>query len=257
MTHDEKRRYLLEALLQERGEPSRIPADAESQQKLLRALLNVRQPAPVSDAFLQVQDEYLAERLAQRGVTDSADLVSTAEGLCLWRGDITTLKADGIVNAANSAMLGCFVPCHGCIDNAIHTYAGVQLRLALAQLMKKQGREEPVGRAQITPAFNLPSRYVLHTVGPMVPGRLTSHHEYQLASCYRACLALADENHLKSLAFCCIYTGEFLFPRFRAAEIALDTVRNYRAQTQSKMKVIFNVFQKCDEQIYRRLLQRH
>ena len=257
MTHDEKRRYLLEALLQERGEPSRIPADAESQQKLLRALLNVRRPAPVSDAFLQVQDEYLAERLAQRGVTDSADLVSTAEGLCLWRGDITTLKADGIVNAANSAMLGCFVPCHGCIDNAIHTYAGVQLRLALAQLMKKQGREEPVGRAQITPAFNLPSRYVLHTVGPMVPGRLTSHHEYQLASCYRACLALADENHLKSLAFCCISTGEFLFPRFRAAEIALDTVRNYRAQTQSKMKVIFNVFQKCDEQIYRRLLQRH
>ncbi|MBC8532288.1 protein-ADP-ribose hydrolase [Gehongia tenuis] len=256
MTHDEKRHYLLKTLLQERGDPLPIPADGESQRRLLRALLNVRRPAPVSDAFLQVQDEYLAERLAQRGVTDSANLVPTAEGFCLWRGDITALRADAIVNAANSGMLGCFVPCHGCIDNAIHTYAGIELRLFMAQLMAGQG-EEPVGRARISPAFNLPSQYVLHTVGPMVSGRLTPHHESQLASCYRTCLALADENGLQSLAFCCISTGEFLFPPLRAAEIALGTVRDYRAQTQSKMKVIFNVFQESDEQIYRRLLQRH
>lgn len=190
----------------------------------------------------------------RKGITDLADLTPVQEGLYLWQGDITTLKCDAIVNAANSQMLGCFVPCHGCIDNAIHTYAGVQLRLACAELMRTQNHEEPTGRAKITPAYNLPCQYVLHTVGPIIRGRLTKREEELLASCYCSCLELAGKNGVRSIAFCCISTGEFRFPNERAAEIAVETVKAYRQETQSGIEVIFNVFKQMDYEIYRNLL---
>ena len=165
------------------------------------------------------------------------------------------MRCDAIVNAANSQMLGCFYPCHGCIDNAIHTFAGVQLRLACAELMRRQGHEEQTGQAKITSAYNLPSRYVIHTVSPIVRGNLTEKDKNLLASCYRSCLETAEENHLKSIAFCCISTGEFHFPNDKAAEIAINTVKTYLQETHSNMEVIFNVFKDKDYQIYRDLLR--
>ncbi|MCC8128816.1 MAG: protein-ADP-ribose hydrolase, partial [Clostridiales bacterium] len=201
-----------------------------------------------------VQDAYLQEATRQKGITDIADLTPVQKGLYLWRGDITTLRCGAIVNAANSQMLGCFCPNHGCIDNAIHTYAGVQLRAACAELMDRQGHEEATGAAKITPAFNLPCDYVLHTVGPIVGYRLTSRDRALLASCYRSCLELAEENGIQSVAFCCISTGEFHFPNDKAAEIAVRTVKEYREQTHSKIEVIFNVFKDIDLQLYRSLL---
>ena len=245
---------LIEILSDERGEP--VPAlTEENKRRYFRALVNVRMPKPVSREFLQVQDEYLQEQLRLKGITDIADLKPVVPDVYLWQGDITTLKCDGIVNAANSQMLGCFCPNHGCIDNAIHTFAGVQLRQECAEIMKKQGKEEGTGQAKITLGYNLPSKYVLHTVGPIVYGKLTSKHEKLLADCYRSCLALADKNGLQSLAFCCISTGEFHFPNERAAEIAIRTVADYKKQTQSKIKVIFNVFKDYDYEIYARLLK--
>ena len=211
-------------------------------------------PKAASDEFLKIQDEYLREETRLKGVTDISALTPIQPDIYLWQGDITTLKCDAIVNAANNQMLGCFCPNHGCIDNAIHTYAGVQLRLDCAELMKKQGHEEPTGQAKITPAYNLPCRFVIHTVGPIVYGRLTDKDCELLRSCYRSCLKVADENSLKSIAFCCISTGEFHFPNERAAEIAIDTVKKYKAETQSEIKVIFNVFKDTDYKIYRDLL---
>lgn len=211
-------------------------------------------PKPISEDFLKIQDTYLKEETKNKGITDFTDLKPLKKGLYLWRGDITTLRCDAIVNAANSALLGCFCPNHGCIDNAIHTYAGVQLRLACAKLMNRQGHEEETGKAKITPAYNLPCEYVLHTVGPIIEGRLTEKDKHLLASCYRSCLALADKSGLKSIAFCCISTGEFHFPNEKAAEIAIQTVREYRVQTSSQIEVIFNVFKETDFEIYRKLL---
>ena len=221
MTQDERRRFLLEVLLRERGETMALPGDEAAQRRLLRALCNVREPVPAPADFLAVQDAYLQEETRRKGVTDAARIPEAEPGIRLWRGDITTLRCDSIVNAANSALLGCFVPCHGCIDNAIHTYAGVQLRLACAELMAAQGHPEPAGRAKITPAFNLPSRYVLHTVGPIVRNRPTARDEALLAACYRSCLALAAAHGARSVAFCCISTGEFHFPSAWAAQIAV------------------------------------
>ena len=152
-------------------------------------------------------------------------------------------------------MTGCYQPCHNCIDNCIHTYAGIQLRLACADLMEKQGTEEPTGQAKITPAYNLPCDYVIHTVGPIVQGRLTKHHEELLASCYHSCLQIAEEHDVKSIAFCCISTGVFMFPNDRAAEIAVETVKRYKKESGSKIQVIFNVFKDLDEQLYRELLE--
>ena len=202
-----------------------------------------------------MQDEYLAEELRARGTTLAAELAPLSGDICLWQGDITTLAADAVVNAANSAMLGCFVPCHRCIDNAIHTYAGIQLRLACHELMERQGHEEPTGGAKITPAFNLPSRYVIHTVGPIVYASLTRRERDELASCYRSCLKLAKENGLKSVAFCCISTGEFRFPNAAAAQIAVDTVREFLKEEGVGMRVIFNVFKDIDREIYAGLLR--
>lgn len=256
MTQTERRKYLIQELLREQPQyrNMEIPESAQDQKNLLRSLFNIRMPEPVSEEFLQVQDAYLQGEAAEKGVTDLADLMPIEEGIYLWQGDITTLKCDAIVNAANSQMLGCFYPCHGCIDNAIHTFSGVQLRAACADLMKEQGHSEPTGTAKITPAYNLPCRYVLHTVGPIITGVVTKKDEQLLASCYRSCLELAEQNQVESIAFCCISTGEFHFPNKRAAEIAVKTVREYRQERQRKMEVIFNVFKETDLRIYRQLL---
>ena len=218
--------------------------------------MNVRPPMPVSEDFLQIQDAFLKQMTAEKGTAAANELHASHrdERLVLWQGDITTLKCDAIVNAANSQMLGCFSPCHGCTDNIIHTMAGVQLRLACHELMRAQGHEEPAGQAKITPGFNLPAKHVLHTVGPIVDGPLTAEHERLLASCYRACLDLAAENGCGSVAFCCISTGVFCFPAERAAEIAVETVQAWLAETGSGMRVIFNVFKDSDLEIYRALL---
>ena len=256
MTQNERLHFLLRYLLVERKEYEDIPVPdtLPEKRRLLRSLMNVRPPIPVSEEFLYVQDAYLKERLAERGVTSIKDLTPMRPGQYLWQGDITTLAVDAIVNAANSQMLGCFVPCHGCIDNAIHTYAGVQLRLECARLMAGQEEDEPAGGAKITKAYNLPCRYVLHTVGPVIYGAVTQANRELLVSCYRTCLELAAENGLGSVAFCCISTGEFRFPNELAAEIAVQTVREWQQQNPDKIKVIFNVFKGSDDAIYKRLL---
>lgn len=256
MTQSEKRKYLIAALLKEQPQYFKIeiPCDEQEQKTLLRSLFNIRIPKPVTEEFLTVQDAYLQEETRQKGITAISDLQPLQKDIYLWRGDITTLQCDAIVNAANSQMLGCFCPNHGCIDNAIHTFAGVQLRLACAELMKKQGHEEETGKAKITPAYNLPSRFVLHTVGPIIHGWLTRKDKELLASCYRSCLDLAEQNGLRSIAFCCISTGEFHFPNDKAAQIAIQTVKEYKKQTQSEIEVIFNVFKELDYNIYRELL---
>ena len=249
MTQNERRLYLIENLLTERGERIEIPSDEYNQERLLRSLFNIRMPKPVTNDFLQIQDAYLQEETARKGITDIADLEPIQKGIYLWQGDITTLKCDAIVNAANSQMLGCFNPCHGCIDNAIHTFAGIQLRRDCNEIMQKQGHNEPTGQAKITPAYNLPCDYVIHTVGPIVNGRLTQEDCELLKSCYLSCLKLAGENGCKSIAFCCISTGVFGFPQKEAAEIAVNTVKEY--QMKHEIEVIFNVFKDSDKQIYR------
>ena len=258
MTHNEKRLYLIKELLSELPQyrNMEIPNNTEEQKRLLRSLMNIRAPRPIGNEFLKVQDEYLSAEVAEKGITDSAALpVSLVNSrLVLWRGDITTLKVDAIVNAANSALRGCFVPCHSCVDNVIHSVSGIQLRLACDQLMTEQGYDEPTGKAKITPAFNLPCHYVLHTVGPIVHGQLTQQHCRQLADCYRSCLVLAANHGLKSIAFCCISTGEFHFPQKKAAEIAVQTVTKFLQTDTQIEKVIFNVFKQEDYDIYRAIL---
>ncbi len=256
MNQTKKRRFLIGRLLEEqpRYRNMEIPSDEREQRKLLRSLFNIRMPGAIDGDFLKVQDEYLQEEIKRKGLIVPADLTAISPGFYLWRGDITTIRCDAIVNAANSGMTGCYQPCHNCIDNCIHTYAGIQLRNACAEIMEEQGYEEPTGRAKITPAFNLPCKYVIHTVGPIVTGKLARNHEKQLASCYRSCLALAEENGCKSIAFCCLSTGVFGFPQQRAAEIAVETVKDYKTSTNSNIEVIFNVFKAEDEQIYRELL---
>ncbi|MCR5182337.1 MAG: protein-ADP-ribose hydrolase [Clostridia bacterium] len=256
MNQSEKRQYLIRRLLDEqpRYRGIDIPGGEADQRRLLRSLFNIRMPGAIDEDFLRVQDDYLQEETRHKGVTSLSDLTPVEPGLYLWQGDITALQCDAIVNAANSGMTGCYQPCHNCIDNCIHTYAGIQLRNTCAGIMARQGYEEPTGQAKITPAFNLPCRYVIHTVGPIVQGRLTPTHEEQLASCYRSCLQLAEENGCESIAFCCISTGVFGFPQQRAAEIAVRTVRDYKTETHSNIEVIFNVFKDVDHEIYRELL---
>ena len=256
MTQAERRLFLIKRLLDEDKEyrDLDIPSDAGGQRKLLRSLMNVRAPMAADETFLAVQDDYLRRELDARGVVRLSDLRPLRGDLYLWQGDITRLQCGAIVNAANAGMTGCYIPCHACIDNCIHTYAGVQLRLDCAELMRRQGHEEPTGRAKLTKAYNLPCDYVLHTVGPIIQRRVTVKDERLLASCYRSCLALAEEHGAESIAFCCISTGVFHFPNQRAAEIAVQTVRQYKAETNSKIKVVFNVFKDMDRAIYARLL---
>lgn len=264
MTHDEKRLFLIKALLAEsmKYPDMEVSDEAYFQDKLLRGLMNMRLPKPVSTEFIKIQDQYLSEKVRLKGVVSAEKILSvrdefesilpSADRISLWKGDITRLDADAIVNAANTTMLGCFIPCHGCVDNIIHSISGVQLRLACNEMMK--GHKEPVGSARLTSAFNLPSKYVLHTVGPVVSGELTKKQCHQLSSCYSSCLELAAKNQLKSVAFCCISTGEFLFPRAKAAEIAIKTVTDFLKKSTEIKKVIFNVFKEEDYDIYRGII---
>ena len=256
MTQAERRLYLIRSLLNEKTEYQslNVPRDAGEQRKLLRSLMNVRMPKVADEAFLRVQDEYLQQELADEGITDFDDLRPVSGDLYLWQGDITCLKCGAIVNAANSALLGCFCPCHGCIDNAIHSAAGLQLREACRRLMEAQGHAEPAGGAKLTEGYNLPARYVLHTVGPIVRGKVTGRDRTDLAACYRSCLELAETRGLESVAFCCISTGEFGFPNREAAEIAVRAATGFLQASTSVKKVIFNVFKDIDADIYRRLL---
>ena len=272
MTQAERRLYLISELLKEdKGSAGFklglvtgneggfvIPDDEKSQRDILRALMNIRGPYSISADFLKIQDEYLQQVNKERGIVDIADLSPTERNpkLYIWQGDITTLKVDAIVNAANSALLGCFAPLHACIDNCIHTFAGIQLRLACNELMKKQGHEEDTGLCKITPAYNLPSRYVLHTVGPIITTVVSARKKIQLASCYKNCLETASQNQLESVAFCCISTGVFRFPQELAAQIAVATVEKWLSENpdSSVKKVVFNVFGNKDLEIYKKVL---
>ena len=258
MTQDERREYLIQYLLKEKIPFGRqnIPTDKQGQENLLRSLMNVRPPRPISNDFLKIQDEYLTERNIERGITDVDTLapVKSDSRLYIWQGDITTLKCDAIVNACNSQMLGCFSPMHACIDNFIHTYAGMELRLKMHEIMAKQGHEEETGKAKITSGYNLPTKYILHTVGPIIQWKVTKEDEDLLASCYTECLKLAADTGVESIAFCCLSTGVFRFPQQRAAEIATSTVKQYLNKDSRIKKVIFNVFKDEDLKIYSGLL---
>ena len=257
MNQSERRQYLIRELISEEPEYRNlsVPRDVGGQKTLLRALMNVREPKPCSEEFLKIQDAYLQVETEAKGITDLADLPPVQDGLYIWQGDITTLRCDAIVNAANGGMTGCYVPNHRCIDNAIHSFAGIELRLECAAIMKIQGHEEPTGQAKLTKAYNLPCKYVLHTVGPIVMGPLTEQDKNDLASCYRSCMRLAAEHNLESIAFCCISTGEFHFPNEEAAQIAVRTVKEEMSQKTSVKKVIFNVFKDFDREIYESLLE--
>lgn len=255
MTQKERRIYLIDRLLSEDEHYNgiTIPGSEAEQKRLLRSLINIRLPSPIGNDFLTIQDEYLQTAIAEKGIIKLHDLTPFKDNIYLWQGDITTLECDAIVNAANSGMTGCYHPCHNCIDNCIHTFAGVRLRLKCAEIMRKQGYDEPTGKAKITPAYNLPCKYVIHTVGPIVHGRAEEKHCSLLKSCYKSCLELAVINNIKSVAFCCISTGVFGFPQDRAAEIAVQTVREF--SENHDIEVIFNVFKDADYEIYRQLLR--
>lgn len=262
MTQEEKRIFLISRLLKEQPQymQIKIPVETEEQKKLLRSLFNIRMPDTIENAFINIQNEYLQAEIKGKGITELSELPQVDQDIYLWQGDITTLKVDAIVNAANSQMLGCFCPCHGCIDNAIHTYAGIQLRNKCNALMEEKrkiyGRnyKEPTGRAMITKAYNLPCDYIIHTVGPIISERLQKSDCEQLSDCYRSCLEAALENGMKSIAFCCISTGEFHFPNDKAAQIAVKTVREFKRINKSRLEVVFNVFKDIDYEIYRALL---
>lgn len=240
--------HALQMLLKEIGEPIDIPQTLPLKQRLMRALMNIRQPSLPSHELLYAQDKELRLQREEKGIVEIAE-----EGIQLWKGDITRLKVDAVVNAANSQMLGCFVPLHSCIDNAIHSAAGIQLRYACNEMMQAQGHAEPTGQAKITPGFNLPAHYVIHTVGPIISdGIPTKEQERQLASCYRSCLRIAEEHGLKSIAFCCISTGVFRFPQKLAAEIAVKTVKAY--PRKHIKTIVFNVFTDTDYDIYQQLV---
>lgn len=260
MERQEQLRFLNTILLEEmpeyQAQARAFPRNDAAQRRLLRSLMNVRPPRALRQDFLAVQDDLLSAERAEKGVVDAGALPVTAAHpqIALWQGDITRLAADAIVDADNSGLLGCFVPCHSCIDNAIHSAAGLQLREECARVMKAQGCPEPTGQAKLTGGYNLPARHVLHTVGPIVSGELTDRHRRELASCYRACLELAAAHGLQTVAFCCISTGEFHFPNQAAAEIAVAAVTGFLQAKTSIQKVIFNVFKDTDAAIYRRLL---
>lgn len=247
-------KFLIEYLLNENPRYSEIniPVSEQEQFLLYRSLVNTRSAIPVSQEYLDAENQFLQYMTVQKGITDIADLQPIENNIYLWQGDITTLKCGAIVNAANSGMTGCYQPCHNCIDNCIHTFAGVKLRLECAEIMQKQGYAEPTAQAKITSAYNLPCDYVIHTVGPIVQGNLTEKHCELLKNCYQSCLELAMHNHIDSIAFCCISTGVFGFPKQEASEIAVKTVREFLKN--HSIKVIFNVFGDDDYEIYKKLL---
>lgn len=258
ITQDQRLDYLVEAFKADSGEyrDLQTPSRPEEKRRILRSLMNIRMPMALPASVLEVQDAYLAERAREKGIVQLADIPVIRDGLSIWQGDITRLAVDAIVNAANAQMLGCFVPMHTCIDNCIHTFAGVQLRLKCAELMDAQGSPEPTGQAKITPAYNLPAKTVIHTVGTICDrGIVTPKNVRELESCYRTCMDLAAQNDLKSIAFCCISTGVFGFPQKRAAEVAVRTVQKCLDDGSPVEKVIFNVFKPEDEAYYLDLLK--
>ena len=277
MTHDEERKWLIIKLKNENPIYRKIPvpSDEQAQKDMLRTLMNLRMPAPVSAEFIEVQNAYFRRESIMKGIVDERTIEPCPldSRLCIWQGDITRLRVDAITNAANKGMTGCYQPLHNCIDNCIHSAAGIELRLECARQMNLQGHDEPTGQAKITPGYCLPAKYVLHTVGPIVDGELTDAHRALLRSSYRSCLELAERNRLKSIAFCCISTGVFMFPADEAARIAVDTVREYLDTQEARYseigtyigtqdsssyrgieKVIFNVFSNRDRMIYERIL---
>lgn len=256
MTQQERLDYLIHELIKEQPRFQRviIPEATQEKKRLLRSLMNLRPPTAAGGQFLRIQDNYLREELFSKKITDFRELTPLSGHRYLWQGDITTLRVGAIVNAANSALLGCFIPCHRCIDNAIHTCAGIQLRLSCAEVMRERQDGMPTGGAAVTPAYNLPCDYVLHTVGPVISDEPDTEDCRLLSSCYRSCLELAELNNIKSVAFCCISTGEFHFPNELAAKIAVWTVTDYLSRSHVETEVIFNVFKDADYALYRRLL---
>jgi len=257
MNREEQLDFLINYLIDERNEAIEIPQDYKAKRNLLRSLMNVRIPLKISDEFLKVQDDFLTSETLAKDLTSVEDIKDVNGKILLWQGDIVTLKVDGIVNAANSKLLGCFIPLHNCIDNIIHSAAGVQLRDECNSMMQLQGHDEEVGKAKITSAYNLPSKYVIHTVGPAIPyGLKPSKSDCEaLKNCYRSCLEIASENNLESLAFCGISTGVFNFPRDLAAKIAIDTVKEYLDSNETSLKhVIFDVFSDDSYTTYKDLL---
>lgn len=269
MNKEEKLNYLIDVLINESDEYKNveIPTNFQDKVSLLRSLMNIRMPRKVSYEFLEVQNQFLKEQAKEKGIVKLEDIKTLkednpnsklpfADKISLWQGDITRLQVDAIVNAGNSKLLGCFVPCHGCIDNIIHFCAGVELREECNEIMKKQGHDEETGKAKITDAYNLPSKKVIHTVGPIVYGDLTKELEEDLMNCYKSCLEIALENNIHSIAFCCISTGEFRFPNERAAQIAMETVINFINENDYEFdRIIFNVFKDIDKEIYETLLK--
>ncbi len=263
MTQEQRLDFLVEQFKADSDEYKNLetPKDMEGKKRILRSLMNIRMPKRMADDVVAVQNKYLKERAIDRGVVELSDIPVIRDRLSIWQGDITRLAVDAIVNAANSQMLGCFIPMHTCIDNCIHTFAGIQLReecnRQMNELRIKYGRdyEQPTAEPMLTDAFNLPAKKVIHIVGPIVQYKLTPSLEKNLADCYRNTLDMCLENNLKSVAFCCISTGVFHFPNDRAAEIAVQTVRKWMAEHDERMeRVIFNVFKNEDKEIYERLL---
>ena len=244
-------------LIDERNEDIAVPHDYDSKRALLRSLMNIRPPLKISDEFLKVQDEFLTAETLNKHLTGIEDIEDVDGRIMLWQGDITTLKVDAIVNAANSKLLGCFIPQHNCIDNVIHSAAGLQLRDECNRIMERQGFDESVGKAKITGAYNLPSKHVIHTVGPAIPQGLkpAKKDKDDLASCYKSCLDIAGEYKLESIAFCGISTGVFNFPQDLACEIAVKTVRDYLKDNETTLKhVIFDVFSDEGYLLYKELI---
>ena len=252
MKQNERLTYLVKYLLEEINLDRDIPQNQDELFQLYRSLVNIREAKPIAQEFLNIQDDMLQEENQKKGIVSFDNM---KEQIIVWKGDITRLKVDAIVNAANNQMEGCFVPGHHCIDNAIHTYAGVQLRNDCHEMMKKQGFLEPSGKAKITKAYNLPCLYIFYTVGPMINGQVTPRDEFLLASCYESCLRLANQHGIKTIAFCCISTGVFHYPQEQAAKIAIKTVQEYLKDSKIE-KVIFNVFTDEDERIYSRFLEK-
>ena len=243
--------YLIETL----NPNIKIPESKQEKEDLLRTLMNIWEAEKLPEQFFDVQDKYLKQKLGEKKIVSLKELEEVEKNIYLWQGDITTLKVDSIVNAANKTLLGCFVPHHRCIDNAIHTQSGLRLRQECFEIMQKQGEFEKTGQAKLTSGYNLPAKYVVHTVGPIIYDKVEERDKELLASCYRNCLELAVKNGIKSIAFCCISTGEFRFPNELAAEIAVATVRTFfKNNPECKIKVIFNVFKDSDFDVYRKVL---
>lgn len=253
----EKLLYLINYLAKEsKIDIGEIPSNEIELKNLFRSLMNMRPPKDISEDYLKVEDEFLQEELDKKIITNIENLKPIKNNLYIWKGDITALKIDAIVNAANSAMLGCFHPMHKCIDNAIHSAAGTRLRLFCRDVINKCGGYLETGDAKITPAFNLPSKYVLHTVGPIIKDKVSEKDKEHLYSCYKSCLNLALENDIKSVAFCCISTGEFRFPNDLAVDIALSSVNDFLEENKEQnIKIVFNVFKDIDYELYNKKLK--